>query len=100
MKLTYLYDFGSDQTINIYNDKLPKISPHSISHIPYRLISTNENCVNVLKWQIWKNQRNNFKQEIIKVLHNFPELNSDINSNIIEFLFEKDVLDKFFYYEN
>ncbi len=98
--LTYLHDFGSDQTMNIYNDKIPKISPHSISHVPYRLITTNENCVNLLKWQIWKNQRNKFKQKIIKVLHNFSESNSNINSNIIEFLFEKDVLDKFFYYED
>lgn len=71
-----------------------------ISSNPHRLITSNKNYRKLLKWQIWKNQRNKFKQEIIKVLHNFSESNSNINSNIIEFLFEKDILDQFFIYED
>lgn len=86
--LTYLYDFGSDQTINIYNDKLPKISPYVISDIPHRLITSNKQCINSLKWQIWKNKRNRFKQEIIEILHNLNI--SKLSYNIIEFIFEEE----------
>lgn len=94
--LTYLFDFGSNQTKNIYNDKLPKISPHILSPIPYRLITINERCEDVLKWQIWKNKRNKFKQKNIESLPNCFKLNSNIYSNIIDFLFEKENLDEFY----
>jgi len=88
IQLNYLFDFGSNQSKNMYKNKLPK---NSLDLAPKRILLHNIQSAKTINWLIWKNKRNRLQQQIINILQNlnFVESKSYI---VIDFLFENETI--------